>query len=515
MCKQLIHVMIVEDEYLVRLGLRTVINWEQNGLKLVCDSANGDDGLAKFIKFRPSIVITDIKMPGIDGLELTKKIKSIDPKVEIIILSSHDDFDLVRTSLRFGASDYLIKAALDPEELLRSIKKLIKIKKISPLLQQDTVLNTVESNIFYSKILSTNNPLGDAEEILSLLKVTKKENGQTIYIKLIKNSRSSSQDSSMALNSVISLITEIYGTNIVIDISKDNFILILLKSNFDTMVSRTNRLLKLSSSYLEIDYYCFLSTEWYTSSGLLHSIRNSQENIINGFIYGPGVLFFKKDNITKLSIYQSDIKDKIQYLAGIILTDSFDDINRIMGDIHANIICLLPNEKALSIFLEELLDYIIIFINLRKGFSIDKNSVFFNLKNKTDFNYLLDYLNYLSVCIMNELDVKEYSVQSGIIKKTIKKLCFDYSKILSLDEIAEEVRLSSNYLCSKFKKESNLNITAFLNLIRIGHALFIMKSDPSVKIYEVSSKCGFSDSTYFSRIFKSLVQLTPSQYLKS
>ena len=101
--------MVVDDEYYVRLGIRETIDWGSYGVELVCEAEDGRKGFELALRFLPDIIITDIKMPGIDGLEFMEKCREAGIQSQFIVLSAHEEFSYAKTALKYGASDYLIK----------------------------------------------------------------------------------------------------------------------------------------------------------------------------------------------------------------------------------------------------------------------------------------------------------------------------------------------------------------------------------------------------------------------
>ncbi|KZS47194.1 DNA-binding response regulator [Paenibacillus glucanolyticus] len=112
-----IKVMIADDESIVRKGLRSTVPWGQYGMEVVADSPNGQAAWEAFLEFRPQVVITDIVMPEMDGIELCRKVKEAAPETRIILLSCHRDFEYAQEGMRLGASGYLLKTAFEDEEL--------------------------------------------------------------------------------------------------------------------------------------------------------------------------------------------------------------------------------------------------------------------------------------------------------------------------------------------------------------------------------------------------------------
>lgn len=121
-----IKVLIVDDEQLVRKGLRLTIDWEKHGMTVVDDAPNGSLGWEKFMEHRPQIVITDIVMPEMNGIEFAQKIKKEAPHTKILFLSCHKDFEYAQQGIQIGVSDYIVKTSLDEHELGRCLDNLQK-----------------------------------------------------------------------------------------------------------------------------------------------------------------------------------------------------------------------------------------------------------------------------------------------------------------------------------------------------------------------------------------------------
>ncbi|WP_339233856.1 helix-turn-helix domain-containing protein [Paenibacillus sp. FSL R5-0517] len=119
-----IRTMLVEDEWLIREALLRTVPWEQYGFEIAGQASNGRDALEMFIQLQPDVVITDIRMPGMDGLELIGCIREISPTVLICILSSHTDFGLARQGIRYGVFEYLDKLNLSSGEVEHCLERL-------------------------------------------------------------------------------------------------------------------------------------------------------------------------------------------------------------------------------------------------------------------------------------------------------------------------------------------------------------------------------------------------------
>jgi two-component system response regulator YesN len=117
-------VMIVDDEFIVRVGIRSIIDWEENGYTVAAEAKSGEDALEKIASCHPDIVLTDLVMDNMDGLELIRVCAKRYPDIRFVVLSSYTDFEHVRSAMKLGARDYIFKPAINPEELLRLLNEI-------------------------------------------------------------------------------------------------------------------------------------------------------------------------------------------------------------------------------------------------------------------------------------------------------------------------------------------------------------------------------------------------------
>ena len=116
-------ILIVEDEYLTRQGIKGMIHWEQEGFQIVGEASNGEEALARIEELKPQIVLTDVVMPVMDGIALTQAIQERYPETRVIVLSGYSDFEYVKSIFQHGAVDYILKPTLNQQELLATLCK--------------------------------------------------------------------------------------------------------------------------------------------------------------------------------------------------------------------------------------------------------------------------------------------------------------------------------------------------------------------------------------------------------
>lgn len=126
----LITTMIVEDEYLILEDLMTIIDWEKHGFRIVSTALNGSQGLGNYARYKPQLILTDIKMPDINGLDMMRSIRLQNPAAKFIIISAYNDFEYAKEAIRLGAEDYILKAEISADYIQDKLEK-IKLSMLS------------------------------------------------------------------------------------------------------------------------------------------------------------------------------------------------------------------------------------------------------------------------------------------------------------------------------------------------------------------------------------------------
>jgi len=187
---KMIKVLIADDESIVRKGLRSTVPWDKYGMEVVADAPNGRKAWDAFLEHQPEVLITDIVMPEMDGIELSRKVKEKAPNTKIILLSCHRDFEYAQQGMKLGASGYLLKTAFEDEELegmLAKFQSELGAASESAVLEENgTDQGERLSTLLYAWLNGHNNKfIGEMEER------TREEwsfHGEPVYIYLVKTS---------------------------------------------------------------------------------------------------------------------------------------------------------------------------------------------------------------------------------------------------------------------------------------------------------------------------------------
>lgn len=140
-------VMIVDDEILVRIGIKSILNWEEHGYTIVAEAQNGIEALEKIKEVKPDIVLTDLMMDEMDGFELIKVCSKENPRIKFIVLSNYNDFDNVKKAMKLGAFDYIFKLTAKPDEILKILNELTFTSEAEIQKNKSETINTGERKI--------------------------------------------------------------------------------------------------------------------------------------------------------------------------------------------------------------------------------------------------------------------------------------------------------------------------------------------------------------------------------
>ncbi|MCX7709850.1 MAG: response regulator [Clostridia bacterium] len=533
----MISLMIVDDEAVIRKGIKTSINWEECGIKITEDAINGKDGLAKALRLKPNIVMTDIRMPLMDGLELAAQLKEKLPATKVIILSGYDDFAYARQALKSGVSEYLLKPVGADElknAIIRIKNEILKdMKKNEEELAFDLVLN---ENLQYIQSRFMNSLIRG--ELAGMKKVLDKAEKLKIalpgpryqvliididdFALLTENSKD--RDKELIKFSVSNIAGEILQSvfKSIVFYSESDFLIAVvnLSSETDTLLYSTcseiqfcvKRHLKLTvtisigrpCSSLEDVSVSFaeaqIALETKTFKGKSKIIPYGEMDAIpvnNPFDYPS-----EQEKEILNSLKSMDLVELNRALDKMFT----DMVNSRIGYRQIKHTCLRCLTISLCFVEERGID-----VKEALGEDFDPYEEIVKYETVEDIKLWLHRLYKKLMDYMLESKGDKYR---SIIKVAIKYMNEHYHEDIGIKDIASQVYISPNYFSRIFKEETGESFVEWLNKLRIEKAKQYLK-DATVKTYEVSEKVGYRDYKYFIYIFKKYTGCTPKEYKES
>lgn len=489
-------VLIVDDEILIRQGVKHYLNWEQEGFEIVGEASNGHEALQIIEAAHPHIVITDIVMPMMDGEELTRIIKERYPQIEIIILSSFGEFDYVRSTFQSGVVDYILKPKLEAKGLLKALKSAAARIPHLQLTENPAAVDLSIEQMIQKLIAGYEVPLAK-EKILDtfpyrnfcLLGVVFR-NGKMELPPPLKGHMETELGEEYSF---------FYDKNIVL-VNGDNFSKLI--NYLKTMgESTTDYVFALSESFTDFSSLGrmykesltkLLSYRFYFAEHplLMKQTLPMQEGNRESFNLDWFTSEFKRKNFESAFNY---LDNHVTALSTCYTLDVYE-YKAFFGNIIFNITVLLGN-----------MDYQVKELDQAKYTyfkSIDEAKT-----AKEAVDLLAQFISEAKECI------KSSSIQYDNLnmKRLLDYIKDHYAEPLTLTDIAKHFHFNPSYLSSYFSSHNDEGFIEYLNRIRIEEASKRLVEGKAT-ISEISGIVGYSDHSYFCKVFKKFTGLSPSQF---
>ncbi len=511
----MLKVMIVDDERIIRYGIVSMVHWEKLGLKLVGEASEGREGYELFLKKRPNIVITDLKMPGLNGLEMIRKIKELDDNIKFIILSGYEDFSYAKEAIHLGVSEYLLKSDLMPEDIEQILFKIVQeIKEYDIRSSADTG----ESEVDLSGLLegwcqgSCVIPEALPEEVKRELSV----GFCCLCIGIRKKLEESIKNDIGMQHGEIKRRMKQYMPDYKTYLFRwgsQTGAMVVCKAEEEAEVNNS-----LKNYILEMEKLGYVVT--IGRSPHQTQLEKAYEMFQKAFISYEERAFYGYGKVIKVTRKISDYsRDKYQYPVSTIEKLAEYDKKEEMSEMIEEIFDTLQQRKNSEELKFVSMDLLLILNkiaakvkNLDETFLWKKDiyEQYSRLELVDDIkNWFIEKFTELLQCrrelVERTVDVVEY------IENYIKK---NYEKKLTLQELSEEVHLNKNYLSQMFKKKTGKNIGNYITEVKIEYAKELM-DNTTLKVNTIAEKVGYDDERYFYKVFKAYTGITTTEYMKN
>lgn len=530
------NVLLVDDEMLIRTEIKLMFNWEENGYYLCGEASSGKEALEVIYRNHPQIVISDVRMPDMDGLELAHRISMEQMNIKVILLSNYDDFEYVRSALKYGVSDYILKHSLSSSTLLESLSRASAAIKKEPA-STDTLRKTM-NNIqalkekFVQQLIS--GFFRSSDEISQHLRILDLEMDIHFILPVamaIDNytstlGKKSIKDRSLLEYAIINITNEItnqQATGLVANMSEGLFAIILsfkyitsqahtemnIYSILDSVSSCINKFLEISVSF-SFGEICsniskipknfeqskeHLNSRFYLGKNCV--IRNSQQVIPSPGITGLS-LETEKEIISHLKLGNLNVLESIIENLFKGMKDkklSVSGVHMISNDLLG---ILIRNCKEKG-------------VNLQGMFPGDL-TIYEILMTIETIDEIKDWFLVLFKKVVEIAKKEEIFSSSEYVKKAITYIKAHYTENIFLPDVADSLGIAKTYLSSLFKSETGIGFVDYLNNLRMSKAKVLMEEE-RYEIKEIINMCGFNNYEYFFKLFKKKFGRTPKEYI--
>ena len=497
--------LIVDDKALIRKGIISSIDWKGLNVELAGEAENGEYALDMINRTRPDIVITDIRMPDMDGIELLKSICELGSQIVTIVISGYDDFEYAKKAIKYGSIDYIMKP-IDPAELNGSLKKacsiLDKNKVYTPTNEQllrdffQKTIKEIKYNPLEYKALYEDYHL---DNCLYCAAIIKAKAGKAIF-----------EDFSQTLNDV--KVCPVEDSNGIITVIFFNDCKSISPQSFEMAVLRSVRKLVENNRNEE------------TISGI-GQVAENPDNLANSYKTACEAAFYcmlpESENMRSYSQVANRKALSIrldEYESELVVNITSGNANKsvqILERLFDRVISFpdISMESVRQLFRN--LCYILVKLNV--GFE----SEIYGFLDKLGMpEYLLKYesidsltqvvYNFYNFAIRKYLD--EAGGKNSVVTKVKNFIEKNYSGDISLNKLSDLFHINASYLTRIFKEEERYSINEYIIKVRVENAKKILEQG-KVNIQKLAEAVGYEDSTYFFKVFKKVTGMTPREYL--
>lgn len=529
----MLRLMIVDDEAVIRSGIARVVDWAALGIELAGEAANGRDALNRALIERPDIVITDIKMPIISGLDFARALLEKRPETRVVLLTGYSDYSYMQQAIRLGAVDYLLKP-VRVEELEKLMRRLCadilaareeKMRQIAtqqvltrnlPIMRgvclRDFMAGALSPQAFGSRAADLDIPLRGPCYTAVALDI------DDWKLALVP------RDNALVRYSVLNIAEELLGA--------------LGSAAFGYLQSESSLLgvICLDGSTQEDVVEACRQIQFYTQrffrftvtaavgpcADTLEQLRGSaqcahhaldrkvytgkNQVIVAGDLPAPTsggtVLLRRRDEDALVeAISMNKNLEAQKKLDEIFATYFLRGVYTRKEVQQFGVVLLLPVLHALAD--ARLKPEDVLGLNAPAAEEMERYETLDEIRM---------FVKHIYSCALRALESRQGSNYRHTVRDSMEYVQAHYAENIQVSDVAAAVYVTPNYFSKIFKQETGENFTEWLNKFRIEKAKNLILQQPGDKVYEIAAKVGFNDYKYFAFIFKKYVGYTPGTF---
>ncbi len=527
----LFKVFICEDESIVREGLRDMIPWEKYGFEFVGDAPDGEMALPMIRKLKPDVLITDITMPFMDGLSLSKTVTKELPNIKIIVISGYSDFEYARKAIEIGVEQYLLKPVTKTDMInaLEGVRKKIteenEQKDYVKLYEQEfKKFERLSHRVFFEKLVEGSLSVQEIYEEADKLHLNLSADGYNIVIFSIRDLDQStySDEASGVTENLLNQFLQ-YPDYIIFRCNLFSYA-VLIKGDEESLKRMEEKCVKMIGQHCE---QASATLDWHVAVGVatnrLSGLSSCYQDANRAFAYRhifPNQHIFTSEQI-KSEQYVPDESELHKIDAGkfdpmiiryFVQTGTAGEVETFADDYLKSL------ESSINSILFRYYLLVSIRVNVElalKEADVDSEQIANSLPT-FDTNITAEevkpYLNEALSIAIKMRDAEAQKRGNDIINNAVDYINEHYAdEDISLDSVAEEINISANYLSALFSNKVGLSFVEYITKKRMAKAKILLRNT-SKRSGEIANEIGYRDPRYFSFVFKKNQGCTPSQY---
>lgn len=510
---------IVDDEAIVRKGLCSLINWELLSCQVVCEATDGQALLDRLPDARPDIVITDIKMPRMDGLELCRRLREAACGVQIIMLTAYSDFEYARGAMRYGVTDYVTKSG-GMQEVIQAVQHAIEqLEERRLLLSRQEVqgqsLEALRGNFLknvFTGVLHEDELLRRRADSLEMVL-------DSFAVLCLETVAPVNPAQAPRIDPLLDFLTQVFqGAHCwCIPLEKDLFAVVLACSGQDFPYERTvqqcQKVLQVLQNLYAGNIFMGISSVFHGAAALAQACSQAREALGRRFLDDTSRIYLYQDKSRQLAGGREAIDCAAQaVLDAVAVGDiaSVDPLLEALFDVqkHSNSPAEMLKSQALS-------------INERCGRLLAERGLY----RENIYEHDVNFFQQITAC--RSMDAYKALVTPLVLdtcrrvhdalptadpvyqaRRYIVTRCCEGP---TLEDVAAAIHLSPSHLARLYKEATGSTVKADINALRLARAKQVLHT-PGCTVQDAADAIGMNDLAYFSHFFKKHTNMTPKQY---
>lgn len=509
-------VFIADDELIIRQGLKCIIDWNELGFEIIGEAANGEDALQFITKHNPDMVMMDIRMPKLTGLDVVKQIRENGYKGKIIILSGFTDFKYAQSAIRYGVEYYLTKP-IDEDELYETVEEIRSL--IEEEAQKRDEINeyrTKARSMILQDILNN--------EIPPSLDLSSMHFEADVYQVIIYEKYSHhASELKYRFSELLKVTNEDNSSyeNITLD---SNEILILKGTftikKFEDFLAHYDREQKPQANSP-------LDSLFITYGRIVHSVEDIHISYHEALRLLQRRFFCEHKqhtigyselpDLSKPDTYSLDddvLQEYCEQLIGFIQAAKRNQVAETLNALEHNLYYSDNTIERIKLFLTDL------YLSIKEKISHLYHNANIPFPGNAEIINLIGEKYYLYEIILFFTEQFEMIMRAignpssdGVMDDIIHYIEHNYMDNIKLETIAPLFGYNSSYLGKIFNKKVGMGFNMFVDQVRINHSKELL-TDTDLKVYEISEKVGYRNVDYFHTKFKKYVNQSPAEFRK-
>lgn len=512
---ELCNILIVDDEILVRQGIKHHLSWEQYGFRIVGEASNGKEALELIESLRPHIVITDIVMPVMDGEELTRIVKQNYPDIEVIVLSSYGEFNYVRSTFQQGVADYILKPKLDTDELLQVLQRTAR-KIPSIQYQADAGDHPITMDHVIDKLISGYSVDYDAELLkqtfpfarFALIGIEQpaQQGAGRFY--------STSDLFSRLTDRVASACEQIQLRQLpAADAHAAVFLANLDPREVESWMAAVGEVAQ-ETKQADPQIGWVASRLFDDFNRISEVYQEELPKLLSYRFYFPETALLMEDELPRPVQVNSSFN--LKQFTEEMKHEHFDTA---FADLRSYVAAMSRNYNSTAFEFKSLLGNIVFNITIllgNQGYDMKeldaaKYAYFKAIHDALHVHEAVRLLETFLEEADRQIIAKTQQGSSTNMKKLLEYIKEHHAEPLNLKTLGQYFHFNPSYLSSYFTAHHTEGFSEYLNKIRVEKAAELLRSG-TTSISDISSMVGYSDPSYFTKVFKKVTGYSPSQY---